>query len=80
MGSTDRAHLDDLAADELQPVVLPQDAQFGEPLVGFQREGTLEQLLHHVHNFGSASGPSQSGRNVTVRRHPMRARRCRLSP
>ena len=55
----DRTHLDDLSGDELDAIVLVEDAQFTQLLVHLDGERTREQRCH-AHNIGSGKWPSQS--------------------
>ena len=55
----DRAHFDDLALDELDSGVFPQDAQLGQALVRLHGEGTSEDRRCHEHNMVSGSDQLQ---------------------
>src|SRR3989442_13494913 len=55
----DGAHLDHLAADQLDPVVLPEDAQLAEALVRVEGERAFERAQRHANNIGSAKDPSK---------------------
>ena len=68
MAVADRTHLDDLSGNELDPVVLPQDPQLGQPLVGIHCERASEEVQRHRHNIGSARMPSQCGAGERLRR------------
>src|SRR2546421_240371 len=59
MGAADGRHLDDLPVEQLDAVVLVQDAQLGQPVVGVHREGAREQANRHLHNMDSAKCASQ---------------------
>jgi hypothetical protein len=46
--ASDRRHLDDLALDELDPVVLAEDAGLAHPVIFIQREAPTLELDRHV--------------------------------
>src|SRR6266550_6717896 len=70
MGAADGRHLDDLPVEQLDAVVLVQDAQLGQPVVGVHCERTREQANRHLHNIDSTKWPSQFAggplRGVTI--------------
>ena len=57
--AADGRHLDDLPIEQLDAIVLVQDAQLSKPVVGVHSEGTRKQANRHVHNMDSAKWSSQ---------------------
>src|SRR5947208_15653608 len=77
MGAADGRHLDDLPVEQLDAVVLVQDAQLGQPVVGVHREGAREQANRHLHNMDSAKCASQFASGARAECHHFTVERGR---